>query len=263
MMRISSNEIAAFGISRRTSGRNSMQTDFMQMRLQEKKREMQIQEKENERIKLLTERITEANNSDMDWDLRRNVVESLSRQINQIYENRAERELMASEREMMRKKALLEETTQMREEPQDNMNVAKNRDPQENEETNERNMMMGLVRNGAARERINTLKQTRAALAAEAGLIRSAIHSENSNYVLIGSGGGEVIIGGQSGLGNSHDYRNQQLGKLKLGIARADASINQTISSMYRESAKMQEGWLAEHQEKSENEENDPDANFA
>jgi len=238
-----------FGASRRPSSRNGLQTDLMQLRLQEKRREMQLQEKENERIKLLTERMSEVKNSDMDWNLRQSVLESLTSQINQIYENRAEREVMAAEREMLRQKAVLEETTQMQERP---TNANEYQDPQEAEEAGERDMMKGLVRLSVTQDRITTLRQTRAKLAEEAGHISRAIHSENSNYTLIGSGAGEVIIGGQSGLG-PNDYRNQQLAKLNLGIARTDAAINQAISSMYRDSARWQAEGLANATDRNDN----------
>ena len=253
MVQIQTNNIAVFGTQRRGSSRNALQTDLMQLRLQEKRREMQLREKENERIKLLSERIAEAkNNSDMDWNLRQSVIESLTNQINKIYESRAEREVAAAEREMLRQKAALEEATQIRDRRPDDANEEK--EPQEAKEAQERDMMKGLVRLSVQQDRISTLRQTRAALAQEAAHISRAIHSENSNYTLIGSGGGEATIGGQSGLGNPNDYRNQQLAKLNLGIARTDAAIIQAVSSMYRDSTRIQEGWLAENQQKPEEE---------
>ena len=254
-MNISTNNIVSLSnASRRPGNRNAFRADLMQMRLQEKRREMQIREKENERIKLLTERMTEArNNFDMDPRLRQSILDSLSRQIDQIYKNRTEREAMAAEREMMRQKAVLEEATRVRDERPDNADEDK--DPQEAKEAGQRDMMKGLVRLDAAQKRISTLRQTHAGLAVEAGHLHRAIHSENSNYTLIGSGhGAETVVGGQSGMGNLGDYRNQQLAKLNLGIARTDAAINQTISSMYRESARAQEGWLAEQRQSSEEE---------
>ena len=259
-MKIPTNNIAAFGAAgsrpRRAGGRQSaLQTELMQMRLQEKKHEMQMRERENERIKLLAERMSEVKNSDMDLNLKRDVLDSLSNQIKQIYENRSQREQMAAEREMLRKKALLEEATQMRDLPRNNANVREDKDPQEAREAEERDMMKGLVRLAAQRDRIGTLRQTRAKLAEEAGHISRAIHSENSNYTLVGSGANvETTVAGQSGPSNPNDYKNQQLAKLNLGIARTDAAINQAVSSMYRESARMQEGWLAEQQQKPEEE---------
>jgi len=255
-MQIQANNSMVFGAQRRPGSRNRLQTDLMQLRLQEKKREMQLQEKENERIKLLTERMAEAkNNTDMDWNLRQIVLESLTNQINQIHENRAEREVLAAEREMMRQKAVLEETTQMQERP---ANENEDLDPQEAKEAAERDMMKGLVRLSVAQDRIATLRQTRAALAEEAGHISRAIHSENSNYTLIGSGGNEVIIGGQTGLG-ADDYRNQQLARLNMGIARTDAAINQAISSMYRDGARWQNEGLADIADRNDNVQEAPD----
>ncbi|MDR2183602.1 MAG: hypothetical protein LBE55_05460 [Clostridiales bacterium] len=246
------NNMALFGAPRRPGARGGPQTDLMQLRLQERQREMQMRERENERIKLLTERMAEVKNSDMELNLRQSVLESLANQINQIYQNREKREAMAAEREMMRQKAVLEEKTQMRDEAANNVNEAQ--DPQEARQAGERDMMKGLVRLAVTQDRISTLRQTRAALTQEAGHISRAIHSENSNYTLVGTGGGEVIIGGQSGVGNPNDYRNTQLAKLNLGIARTDAAINQAVSSMYREGAKAQEGWLAEYQQKADEE---------
>ena len=234
-MRIPADNIAAFGISRRPGGRGGLQTELMQMRLQERQRELQMREKENERIKLLTERMSEVKNSDMEWNIKQNTIESLTNQINQIYKNRAEREIMTAEREMMRQKAVVEEATQVREE------VLAEAEDDDN--------IQGLTRLAVTQDRISTLQQTRATLAQEAGHIERAIYGENSNYILIGSGHGvETIIGGQTGLG-ADDYRNQQLAKLNLGIARTDAAINQAVASMYRESARVQEGWLEENKE--------------
>ena len=257
MIQIQTNNIAVFGTQRRPGSRNALQTELMQLRLQEKRREMQLREKENERIKLLSERMAEVkNNSDMDWNLRQSVIESLTNQINKIYENRAEREVAAAEREMLRQKAVLEEATQIRDRRPGDANEDK--EPQEAREAQERDMMKGLVSLSVQQDRISTLRQTRAALAEEAGHISRAIHSENSNYTLIGSGGGEVIIGRQSGFGNLGDYRNQQLAKLNLGIARTDAAILQAVSSMYRDSVRMQEGWLAKEQKQSDEDQEIP-----
>jgi len=235
MVRIETGNMAGFGTQRRVGGRNGLNTDLMQLRLQEKRREMQLREKENERIKLLNERMDEVrSDSNIDRDLQQIMLDSLSKQINQIHENRAEREIAAAEREMMRKKAVIEETTQVRED----MMPA-------NEDDDEGNVM-GLTRIAAGQDRITHLKQVRAGLVAEAGHLERAIHSPNSNYTLIGSGHGvETTISGQRGLG-ANDYRNQQLAKLNLGIVRTDAAINQAISSLYRDSARMQEEGLAE-----------------
>ncbi|MCL2574261.1 MAG: hypothetical protein FWE34_06910 [Defluviitaleaceae bacterium] len=213
---------ALFGAQRRVGGRDAVVQDLMQMRLQEKKREMQIREMENERVKLITERIDEIRNSDMEHDLKQNVLRGLNDQINQIYENRAERELMAAEREMLRQKVALEEATSARDELQNNM-VHNGQDAEGAEKAAERDMLKSIVGNAINQERITMLKQAGAGLAQEAGHIARAIRNDSSTV---------------------NDFRRQSLEQLNLGIVRTDAAINQTISSMYRDSVKMQEEWL-------------------
>jgi len=205
-----------------------LQTDLMQLRMQERKREMQLREKEDERIRALSEKMADVRGSDMELDLKQHVLESLTNQINQIYENREQREQMAAEQEMMRKKAVLEEATQMRDVPM----------------PEEEGNIQGLTRIAVAQDRLSELQQTRASLTEQAGHLERAIHSENSNYTLVGGGAGvDTIIAGQRGAGQN-DFRNQELAKLNLGIARTNAAINQAIASMYRDSAKLQEDWL-------------------
>ena len=180
----------------------------------------------------------------MEWDLIRAALSSLTHQKNRIYENRAERERIAAENEMIRTKIVLEEMTRVREVQHKNVNLH-----QDEEEAQQRDAAKGLIRVAVARDRVTTLKQSRAALAEREVHARHAVDSPNSSNVFIGRGPGvETVISSNSGRGNPNDFRNQELNKLTEGIARTDAAISLAVSSMYRESARAQESWLAEYQ---------------
>jgi hypothetical protein len=216
----------------------------MQERLQERQREMQIREAEDERIRNLQERIRETNNSDISSDARFMIVSGLTDRIQQIYERRAEREVLAAEREMMRQQAIIEETTQKQEVPEQNYD-----DPEEAEEARERSNIRGMIMFAASQDTINTLRQTRATLSEEAGHIRRAIKHENSNYIKVGSDTRDVIVSAQSGTGNPNDFRNQHLSRLNRGIAGTTAAINIAVAAAYRENSRPQESQASEYSE--------------
>ena len=220
---------------RRAGGRSSRRDNIVQERIQEKRREMQIRAREDEQIKALQKRMQKIKNSDMDFESRMLMLSSLADRIEQIHENRAEREVLAAEREMQRQKALLEEHARAEERAeQDDLH----KDPEEAEEAKERSLVLSLSNIAVSKDNLSALKQTRAAMAGEAGHLRRAIEFDRTS-------------------GNSHEFRNQQLKRLTLGIARTDAAIQFTISSMYRESAKLQESQLAQYRQQPEEKDDD------
>ena len=224
---------------RRASGRSSRRESIAQERIQERRREMQIRKREDEQIKALQKRIQKIKSSDIDFELRMSMISSLTDRIDQIYENREEREVLAAEREMQRQKALLEEHTRAREEQAEQNNLHK--DPEEAEEARERAVILSLSNIAISQDKLNTLKQTRATMAREAVHLRRAIQFDNAE-------------------GQSHEFRNQHLSKLNLGIVRTDAAIKFTISSMYRESAKLQESQLVQYRQQPEEKDDDDEA---
>ncbi|MCL2852289.1 MAG: hypothetical protein FWE20_04535 [Defluviitaleaceae bacterium] len=241
---------------RRSGGRISRRDSIVQERIQERRREMQLRAREDKQIRDLQERMQKIKSSDMDFDLRMSKVSSLVDRINQIHENRAERESIAVEREMHRQKALIDENSRVREEQAEQDTIHKDRE--EAEEERERSAILSLTQIAVNQNNISVLRQTRAALAEEAGHVRRAIENDNSNYVKVGS---EGIFSVQSGYSDPHDFRNRHLSKLNLGIARTDAAINSAVISMYRESAKLQESQLTQYRQQPEEDDGDDDEN--
>jgi len=240
---------------------------------------MQTRIRENERIAELKGQIARLKSSSFDLEdedieidfeklaaLKELQVNNLMDRIKHILESRAQREVLAAEREMMRTKTLLEESKHRAQESQPSQSDLP-KDEEEAEEEKQRARMKGLTRIAATQDNISSLRRTRSALASEAGHIRRAIESGSSNYIKTGRIpshisirdktvhiGNELILSVQSGYGNPNDFRNKQLGRVSLAISGVDAAINHSISSMYRESAKLQESQLVQYRQSSEEE---------
>ena len=248
---IGENTVAArtLGGHRQAGNKTGLRDRIMQERLQDRKRELRLREREDERINALHEKMAKINScEDTSFDLKKLKLSGIAERINRIYEARAEREVFAAEREMMRTKALLEESARAAEE-QPNRNESQ-KDPEEIEEAGQRDSIAGLSRIAAKKDRLSTLSHTRAVLVRDTGYIQRALEHENSNKVKIGvipggAGGDEWVLSVQSGRGNPNDFRNRQLNKLQPGIINTTAAIHHTIASMYKESSKMQENRLA------------------
>jgi len=236
----------------------------MQQRVQERKMEMQLREREDARIARLESKIKEAGMSDMDFELRSRVISGLSDQINHIIEGRMEREKAAAEREMMRTKAVIEETTKASEEKPTQNETEEC--PEEAHDRKQRDSISSLTRLAAEQDNMANLKRVRANLISEAGHIERAMFSKNSNYVNVGiiplgNGETDLLYHAQSGFGND-DFRNRQFAKLNEGIAGLNAALKMSVSSMYRESAKMQESQLANFQKETGEEHEDENNNI-
>jgi len=236
----------------RSAGQTTLKDRVIQQRLQDRQRELRIREREDERIALIQEEMAFIQSSDMDFELKKSKLSSLTNRIKNIYEARQDREALDAEREMMRTKALLEESERAEKPPNSDDSQKK---PEEIEEAKQRDSIMGMSLIASKQDRLNILQRTRAALKAEAGHLGRAMGSPNSNYVKIGAAPGEdLVIASQSGYGNPGDFRTSQLEKLNLGISKTTAAINHTIASMYKESSNLQESQLAEHKKHADDE---------
>lgn len=242
----------------RIRSRSERRDNIIQERLREKQLEKQIRAREDKQIKALQERIQEiSEEEDLCLQHRLNKISGLTDMITRIHEKRAERELQAVEREVARQKTLLEESARPENESRQCQEPV---DPEEAEKAQQRDQIMGMTRIAVNQQRLTALKQNRASMALEAGNMRRSIESENSNHTKMGviysphvlAQGRGIIISPQSGYGNSQDFRNRHLAKLNLGIARTDAFIRVTISSMYRESSRLQETQLAQYRQQPE-----------
>ena len=235
------------GGHRQTSRRDMI----IQQRLQDNKREMKIREREDKQLMKIHEKMAQVKNSDMNEGLKWSILDGLTDKITRIHEKRAERETLAAEREMARTKALLDEIMRPDEDNERSSLIREaQKTPEEAERANQRDMLMGMTRIAVSKDKLSTLKRTRADLAERAGHLERALRNDGKNPAKVGRGGGEVVISIQHGLGN--DFRGQELGKLREGIARTTAAINITIGSMYRESSRMQEIRHAQDQAKAD-----------
>lgn len=230
--------------SGRANSRAARRESIMLNRVEERRRELQKREKENERIGKIMAQISEVKaSSTMSAKLAQRVIAGLQMQIEQIYEAREAREIFAVEMEMARKHIVFNDLMQPEEKPENGL-YEEPKEPEEAKEENQRLKMSSLMRLVASKENLAVKSQVRATLAMEAGQLRQAMESPNSNTTKMGFGGGEAIISSHSGFGGD-DFRNRQYNQLIRGIAGMDAAIKSTISNMYRESAKLQEEYLA------------------
>lgn len=215
---------------------------IMEQRMNDQRREMQIRERENQIINDLHERITLIKESDDSGEAKRAMISGIIDRIAQIHENRAERELLAVEREMQRQKTLLEEIANATEEEHNQNAPDRTKDPEEAEKERERQFTVGMTRIAVGKDNIRNLKRTRAALEGRAGHLRRAIGSPNSNSVKTGSypyqNSVEVIISVRSGHGD--DFRNHELARFNEGIARTSAAIDTKLGRLFRQTADMQ-----------------------
>jgi len=247
----------------RPMSRSARRDQLIQDRLAERQREMQKQKKEKERINNIKARMSDIMaDEDLSRDIQRHKITSLTGQIAQIYESREHRQALAAEREASRQHEVLSELMQPEERPQNNL-LYKIQCPDEAEEEEQNNKIANVTRFAAARDSITLKARTRAVLAAEAGQLRRALESPNSNTVKVGIIGSErkiqpdagIIISSHTGFGGN-DFRNTHYANLKRGIAGLDIAINSTISNIYRDSMKTQEEHISKQDDDKESETN-------
>jgi len=247
-------------------GRSSRRENILQARLHEKEREMKIQERENEMINSLKERMERLVNREdgnMDYAQRRLLIEGLEHRIKRIQDRRAERALRAEEMEVKRQQLLLEEATTMQEPPPEEDVQEANEDEEEREERGRRAFTKGLVKLAVNFESISNLRQSAATMRLRAGMLRRVMEGENSNTVKTGNIMGsspipiETIHTVQSGFTIDGDFRQQELSQLMEGISRTEAAIKSAVSQAYKNTAYLQEGQLALYRKEDDEESED------
>lgn len=227
-------------------------------RIAQREREMQIRERENEIIRKIKEEIARVESSDMADDLKRLTLMSLGEQIQQIHDNRSEREQLAIEREMRQNKMEQEERQREKEE----RGRAKAERHMDQEEAMERAIVRDLSLIGARMDSISSLKTTRARMVSEASqleqdlensktLSRDAAQQARQRNAMHGTIGPEHVISTSS---NPKDFRQTHLQNLNEGISRLDSTINSQVAALYRDSVRMQETQLelAENNDREE-----------
>ena len=245
-------------------GRNARIAQIKQSRLEDQKRELKIRQREDERIKELHEKIQVIKTSDdLSIDQRFRAIESIAFRIEQIHESRLKREQLANERELVRQQMLIDETTQMKDRPEQDKVY---KDQEEAEEAQEREGIRSLTRLAAQKDTMSTLRSTRAQYNIEAGMLGRAIENDNRGSAKIGRVPGastihDIIFSVRSGF-NSYDFRNNHLGQLREAIAGLDAAIQTGIANMYRESLQYQESQLVQHKEDKEDKDKENEEGF-
>jgi len=188
--------------------------------LRERKLELKIRKAEDKRLEYLREKILEVENSDLDYDTKKIKIASLTDQIKQIEELRAQREQDAFMRKMEKFEAEAEK--RLRE-------AEKNRPEEESDDdsvTLSKDDIKGMVKLSVSLESLNKFKATKASMAAEATQLKQDI---NNSFGITKYG---AVPDGHS---KPDDFRNTQLKKLTKGIAGLDHTIASTIRKMNRE----------------------------
>jgi len=235
---------------------NSLREAIIQSRLNDQQLEMSIRAKEDERIQEINDRIitienileTEKDNPEIDPERLQGKIVTLTEMISTIRANRAEREKIKEERELKRQQLLIEDATRASEPPPI---TTQQLETEEDEETQHRNHIKHLTLVAVAMDRVSMLRQNLTNVQAEAGALRRAMNSENSNYTKIGSytEAGEDIIVERAGRAPVQDFRNRQLNQLEERIIRSDTALQYQVGILYAESMLMQKNQLNEYKQ--------------
>jgi len=230
---------------------------LVDMRNSLREREDNLREREDARIQRLTERMNiELQDPELSQQRRTALIRNFNVQIEQIYRNRTDRENAATEKEAAIKQLILEEHT--RPEERENQEEDRYETEEEATERRERERITGLTQIALSQDKISNLRQTRHAMAAEAGHLERAMDSDVANMLKVGvvqRGDSLEIITSFSSMRGNDNFVNNQYNKLREGIARIDASIMHSIASMYQTSANTQEAYLAENRQDENDEE--------
>jgi len=260
-----------FRVNGNQNTRTGRRRDLIQERAAEKEREMRLREMETERINSILEQINHTKlNEELSDDVKNLTISILNEQINQIHMNRAEREQLAVEREMLRQQTEMDERMRERERLAQERaeNQRENKTEEELEQAQERSQIRGMTVVGVAMDNISTLSRTRAQLNAAAArlegeartdmhnqrisnhAIRSFVSQSNMQDIDIMRETGASIRPMQIGHLFSNNplapdgFRGRHLANLNAGIARTSANINSQVSAVYREGQRMQEQQL-------------------
>jgi len=235
------------------TGRIDRLTD-MRARLRE--REDAQRKREDARIQRLGERMnTQLQNPELTAEMRTQIIRGFNMQIEQIYRNRADREAEAAEKEAAIMQMILEENT--RPEQREEQEESRYESDEEAKERIERERLTGLTQIAISQDRITALRQTRAAMANEAGHLRAAMDSDVASMAKVGvvpRGDSVEVITSFNPIRGNDNFVNNQYNKLREGISRLDASIMHATATMYQQSASAQEAYLAENKQDDDDE---------
>ena len=239
-------------------GRNSQRENIIQARQREQQRELELRQKEDERISVIKDRIAEVSGDrELTMQMRTVEIDLLTHRIKQIHQARTDRETARAELEAMRNQVLIEEATTPENRRKEDDEAYETRE--EAEEARNRTQMDGLTRIAVGMDSLSILRQTRASLVSELGHLERAMDSPNSNTVKIGIiSNADVLGAGQGVFISQHfgrggdDFINHQASRLNQAIGRTNVAINMAVADMYRESARLQENQLGDYREREE-----------
>jgi hypothetical protein len=241
-------QISAASLNVRFSTAVPGKKDDIQERMREREREQKLRESEDKRIAELQKRMTEiAGNGELDAESKQIKLESLSKQIQQIHEARAEREKLAMEREVQKRQQEREEKNRELEKA-GNANDAQ---PKDKEAALIREDISGMVKLAVSFDGIHRFKQVKANMAAEAEQLRQNIENDTGLMQI----GLDVTIKTKGSHEFTNHFKNRNLAKLNQGIAALDDAINQEIGKLNRSTDEWVEDRLeinkqAEYEEK-------------
>jgi len=254
--------------SQRSEGRSGRIDRLAQMRNQLRERDNMATERENKLIERLHERMNQAaSRPDLTREQRVQIINNFTRQIELLVENRANREAEAAEKEAMINQMILDESGRVEERERAEEN--RYEDEEEAEKRRERESIANMTQMAINSDILHSLKRTRHSLAAEAGHLARAMDSAAANMSKVGvvprglpgdpNAEFDVIIS-RNPIRGGDNWTSNQYNKLREGIARTDAAILSRISSMYHDSLKEQEAYLAGHEEDNRDESYDEQA---
>jgi len=239
-------------------GRNSQRENIIQARQQEQQRELELRQKEDERIAVIKDRMAEVSGDrELTLQMRTAEIDLLTHRIKQIHQARTDRETARAELEAIRNQVLIEEATAPENRRNEDDETYENRE--EAEEARNRVQIDGLTRIAVGMDNLSVLRQTRASLVSELGHLERAMDSPNSNTIKIGIvAHTDVLEAGQGVFISQHfgrgvdDFRNHHASRLNKAIGRTNVAINMAVADMYRESARLQENQLGDYHEREE-----------
>ena len=223
----------------RIGGSGRRHRNHLNDRIAEREREQRIREAENIRIQRIQDEISHVRDSDMSHELKSLHISMLNDQIGQIHVDRAEREQLAMERELMRKQQEIEERQREREEAAAEQRLENNRH-ESAEELMFRENIRGLTAVSTRLDHINLLSRTRASLASEANMVEQAIG--NTERPMVTGTGTTVMV--RAGHETPNDFRHNNLRALNAGISRLDTAVANHVGALYRDSQVLQEAQL-------------------
>jgi hypothetical protein len=233
----------------RGSASRRLQQQHMQQRVIEREREQRLREAEDTRIEVLHEKIAMVvADQDISEDQRRLRVTNLTSQITQIHTGRAEREVSAAEREVLRQQQLIAERQREQEESAEeqrtnNIENANSEEELQQQLANEN--IRSLTMMSARMDHITALNITRTRLESEATHLEQAA-GDTEGWIVTRLSNGALIpsLTTFTSEQNSDDFREAHLRRLNQGISRLEVAVAKQVGSLYRDGQVMQEAQL-------------------